>query len=35
VRGDPSYRHNAGLIAEEIATMPTADVVLGQLPMAD
>jgi UDP:flavonoid glycosyltransferase YjiC (YdhE family) len=31
VQGDPSYRHNAGLIAEEIATMPTADVVLGQL----
>jgi UDP:flavonoid glycosyltransferase YjiC (YdhE family) len=32
VRGDPSYKRNAGLIAEEIATMPTADVVLGQLP---
>jgi UDP:flavonoid glycosyltransferase YjiC (YdhE family) len=32
VRGDPSYRRNAGLIAEEIATMPTAEVVLGQLP---
>lgn len=32
VRGDHAYRRNAGLIAEEITTMPTADVVLDQLP---
>ncbi len=32
VLGDPAYRRSVGVIAAEMAAMPTVEAILGQLP---